>query len=148
MEILLQLDSRTAWRIPLPSGMMCCKSASAFSSRILIDRYSSLWCGPNPRPGLTTFSWVAQSNVTSFSHDYSPLIQALLNSGKLPSNTYLGVVGFGQEAFTAPDNVTLAVTNFGATVNNSLASFSAAFSFATSLLCIAIFLSHVVYNLT
>jgi hypothetical protein len=143
--------SGSDWPAKLPGKHSNCRKQCIVSSPALplearlIRDCSSLWCGPNPRPGLTTFSWVAQNNVTSFNQDFSALVQALLNSGKLPSNIYLGVVGFGQEAFTAPDNVTFSVTNFDAIIDSSSASLSAVVSFSTKLLCIALFLSHIVF---
>jgi hypothetical protein len=68
-------------------------------------------------------------------------VQALVNSGKLPGNIYLGVVGFGQEAFTAPDNVTLSITNFNAIIDGATASLGVAVSLSNKLFCSALLLS-------
>jgi xyloglucan-specific endo-beta-1,4-glucanase len=68
---------------------------------------------------LTTFSWVASKTVENFDFDASSLIQTLVSKGKLPADTYLGVIGFGTEAFHSTDNVTFTTTKFGASVDGS-----------------------------
>ncbi len=72
---------------------------------------SSLYTGPNGA-GQTVFSWLAQTNLTSFHNDISPLFNYLVDHNLLPTSAYLGSVQFGTETFHATANVTFTASNF------------------------------------
>jgi xyloglucan-specific endo-beta-1,4-glucanase len=58
------------------------------------------------------FSWLAQTNLTSFHNDISPLFNYLVDHNLLPTSAYLGSVQFGTETFHATSNVTFTASNF------------------------------------
>jgi hypothetical protein len=72
---------------------------------------SSLYRGTNIR-NHTTYTWLAQSNISSFDMDFSPLLQALMRNQHLPLDVQLGLVEFGSETFRSMENITFAAWNF------------------------------------
>jgi xyloglucan-specific endo-beta-1,4-glucanase len=73
--------------------------------------HSALYTGPNGN-GQTVFTWLAGSNITTFSKDISPLFNYLTQHDLLPNTTYLGIVQFGTETFHSTSNVTFSASDF------------------------------------
>ncbi|KAK3939333.1 concanavalin A-like lectin/glucanase domain-containing protein [Diplogelasinospora grovesii] len=96
-----------------------------------------LYQGKNSR-GTDVFTWMATTNETSFSAEISPLLQYLWRNGLVPSNSSLGLVEFGSEAYHSESNVTFSATSFdaelvtGAAPNLTIASLPTACSDAGS----------------
>ncbi|KAF2664659.1 concanavalin A-like lectin/glucanase [Microthyrium microscopicum] len=79
------------------------------------DTSFSLYCGSTSSGSrnLTTYSWVANSNVSTSHIDFLQLLKPLVDNNLLASSLSLGVIGFGSEAYYAPENVTFMAQDFG-----------------------------------
>lgn len=86
---------------------------------MLLPRISTLYTGEGPA-GQSAFTWIPDTNVTRFSQDLSPLVQYLWRNNLVPSEAYVGTVGFGSEQFFSlnpvafsSEQLTLNITSSG-----------------------------------
>jgi hypothetical protein len=85
---------------------------------------SKLYCGTNKARGQKVYSFLTDSEMTTFKFDATSALQALVSNNLVPGNASIGVVGFGTEAFYATENVTWTVSAFGFGLGSSKGSSS------------------------
>lgn len=92
---------------------------------LLLTAISDLYAGKNSKDQMV-LSWVANTAdsapITTFKGDLKPLMDEIfaLNDPSYPQKTdYLGYLAFGQEAYSAPSNVTFAVPSLAVDVETS-----------------------------
>jgi hypothetical protein len=78
---------------------------------LLTCLHSTLYQGQNQR-GTDVFTWVANTDKTSFAGDISPLLQYLWRNGLVSAGSYLGLVGFGSEAYHSRGHVTFSASGY------------------------------------
>lgn len=80
---------------------------------------SSLWFDTNQR-NQKVFTWVTRdgSDVTQFDEDITPLLKFVLDSGEIDSDSWLGLVEFGSEAWHSPENITFSAAHFSMDLDN------------------------------
>ncbi|KAK1635909.1 concanavalin A-like lectin/glucanase domain-containing protein [Colletotrichum phormii] len=79
----------------------------------------SLWFDANQRDQ-KVFTWVTRngSDVTQFDEDITPLLKFVLDSGEIDSDSWLGLVEFGSEAWHSPENITFSAAHFSMDLDN------------------------------
>ncbi|KAK1485966.1 hypothetical protein CTAM01_12336 [Colletotrichum tamarilloi] len=79
----------------------------------------SLWFDTNQR-NQKVFTWVTRdgSDVTQFDEDITPLLKFVLDSGEIDSDSWLGLVEFGSEAWHSPENITFSAAHFSMDLDN------------------------------
>ncbi|KAJ9157977.1 Endoglucanase cel12A [Pleurostoma richardsiae] len=104
-EVMIWIGSiGSPWPIGYSTNRTCFKQAVGDVEFILYQGQNS--------GGTNVFSWVAATNETVFNDDISPLLQYLWRNDLVPSNSSLGLIEFGSEAYHAGSNVTFSASNF------------------------------------